>query len=122
MIRLQRVDAGYGDAVILKKVTLNIEPGARIGLIGKNGEGKSTLIKTLAGQLPALAGEATIYPGVKIGYFDQHNIDYLDITRTPIQLLQAIDSSPSEQKIRSFSKSSQLFIHLLVYRLFSQKT
>ena len=103
MVKLYRANAGYGsEHVILKRINLNIEPGARIGLIGKNGEGKSTLIKTLAGNLPPLAGEAAIYPGVRIGYFDQHNIDYMDLTRTPMQLLAAIDDALTEQKIRSF--------------------
>lgn len=106
MVRLYKASAGYGsDKVILKRVSLNIDPGSRIGLIGKNGEGKSTLIKTLAGKLPTIAGEANIYPGVKIGYFDQHNVDYLDLTKTPMELLLDIDKTPTELKIRSFLAS-----------------
>ena len=103
MVRLYRANAGYGsEHVILKKINLNIEPGARIGLIGKNGEGKSTLIKTLAGILPPVGGEVTTYSGVKLGYFDQHNVDYMDLDKTPVELLLNIDKTPSEQNIRSF--------------------
>ena len=103
MVRLQRVHAGYGkDNVILKRVNLSIEPGSRIGLIGKNGEGKSTLIKTMEGLLPPVAGEATIYQGVKIGYFDQHNVDYMDLSKTPIDLLLDLDNTITNNQIRTF--------------------
>ena len=106
MVRLYRTTAGYSnDAVILTKININIEPGARIGLIGKNGEGKSTLIKTLAGKLPPLAGDANLYPGVRVGYFDQHNVDYMDLNKTPVELLLELDKTPSELKVRSFLAS-----------------
>lgn len=103
MIKLVKVSAGYfAEQIILKKINLQISPGNRIGLIGKNGEGKSTLIKTLAGTLPAITGEATIYNGVKIGYFAQHNIDHLDLTVTPLTLLATLAPTTPENNLRSF--------------------
>jgi ATP-binding cassette subfamily F protein 3 len=106
MIKLYRVNAGYdNNQVILKRINLNIEPGIRIGLIGKNGEGKSTLIKTLAGMLPPISGEVTIYDGVKFGYFDQHNIDHIDLESTPLKLLANLGQTTTENNLRSFLAS-----------------
>jgi len=108
LVRLYQTDIGYtsedsaSNALIIKKVSLNIEPGARIALLGKNGAGKSTLIKTITGLIPALGGEINIHTKTKIGYFHQHTIDYLDLSKTPLQTF--IDLSPGvpTTKIRGF--------------------
>lgn len=88
MVRTWRMSTGYGDKKVLQRVNVNIEPGARVGLVGKNGAGKSTLIKTLCGKLKSITGEVTIHPATKIGYFDQHNIDALDLSKNPVELIK----------------------------------
>ena len=54
---------------MLRDVTLSMRQGERIALIGENGTGKSTLIKTIIGQLPPLAGEVRLGVNVRVGYF-----------------------------------------------------
>lgn len=102
IIHMQNVNCGYGDTVILKKVNMSIAPHSRIGLIGENGAGKSTLVKTLAGIIEPLDGSKTTHSHAKIGYFDQHNIDYLDLSKSPIELIKDLDRTKEENKIRSF--------------------
>lgn len=57
LVRLDRVQAGYGQLTVLENVNLSLEPGHRIGLLGSNRAGKSTLVKLMAGELSPLDGE-----------------------------------------------------------------
>lgn len=88
VLRLDKVSVGYGARVLLRDVTLSIRQGERIALIGENGTGKSTLIKTITGQLPPLAGEVRLGVNVRVGYFAQEQ-DVLDPAETPLTSLQA---------------------------------
>lgn len=103
LIKMEQVAVGYGDKTILSKVQLNLVPGARIGLLGRNGAGKSTLIKLLSGQLQALSGKYEPNPGLNIGYFAQHQIEFLQLDDTPMQHLSRL-AAPSvrEQELRNF--------------------
>src|SRR5262249_41039571 len=71
MIVLDRVDAGYGDRTILGGIELTLRPGTRLGLLGRNGAGKSTMMKLLAGELAPLSGSRVEGKGLQIGYFAQ---------------------------------------------------
>ena len=75
LVHIARGEIGYGDKTILHNVELSIVPETRIGLLGPNGAGKSSLIKTLAGSLPLLAGERTNGEHFKLGYFAQHQLE-----------------------------------------------
>ncbi|UJF21739.1 ABC transporter ATP-binding protein [Shewanella sp. OMA3-2] len=103
LIKMEQVAVGYGDKTILSQVQLNLVPGARIGLLGRNGAGKSTLIKLLSGQLQALSGKYEPNPGLNIGYFAQHQIEFLQLDDTPMQHLSRL-AAPSvrEQELRNF--------------------
>ncbi|KAH2807829.1 hypothetical protein KXV85_006155, partial [Aspergillus fumigatus] len=57
LITLDRAAVGYGDTPILRRLNLRIDPDDRIALLGRNGNGKTTLARLLAGQLPAMEGE-----------------------------------------------------------------
>ncbi|MGS0730612.1 ATP-binding cassette domain-containing protein, partial [Shewanella sp. 0m-11] len=57
LVTMEQVSIGYGETEILKKVHLNLVPGARIGLLGRNGAGKSTLVKLLSGELSPMKGK-----------------------------------------------------------------
>jgi ATP-binding cassette, subfamily F, member 3 len=97
------VSAGYEErSPILKGIELSVNPGDRIALLGPNGEGKSTLIKTLTGELPPLSGKISISDSVNIGYFAQHQIDDLDVSLSPLQTIQSLTPGASEQLIRNF--------------------
>lgn len=102
LVRMEHVEAGYGKTVILSDIKLNLRPGSRIGLLGRNGVGKSTFIKTLAGEIPPLSGTLSISKGVQIGYFAQHQLDYLDTEGTPLSLLTRLAPDKKELELRSF--------------------
>lgn len=102
LLQLINVDAGYPNKTILKQLNMTIGPGHRIGLLGLNGAGKSTLIKLLANQIPILKGEKTLHPDTKIGYFAQHQIDYLHLNESPLQHMQQLSPQTREQELRDY--------------------
>ncbi|WP_163830913.1 ATP-binding cassette domain-containing protein [Spartinivicinus ruber] len=102
LLQLHQADLGYPDKIVLQSVNLDIQPGARIGLLGANGAGKSTLVKTLAGQLSVQAGEKKEGQNFKIGYFAQQHLDALDVSATPLLVIQRLSPTTSEQAIRDF--------------------
>ena len=98
LLRLNRVDGGYGDSVILKQLGLGLLPGDRIGLLGANGAGKSTLIKLLAGELMPLKGECETAKELRSGYFAQHQLEQLHDELSPLEHLQMLDKKITEKK------------------------
>lgn len=68
---LEHLKVGYGDNVLAKDVNLVLRRGEKVGLIGPNGSGKTTMLRTILEEIPALGGEAKIGNRVKIGYFSQ---------------------------------------------------
>ncbi|MCB4215882.1 MULTISPECIES: ABC transporter ATP-binding protein [Serratia] len=102
LLRMEKVSAGYGDKVILKSIKLNLVPGSRIGLLGRNGAGKSTLIKLLAGTLEPLSGEIGLAKGIKLGYFAQHQLEFLRADESPLQHLSRIAPRVLEQQLRDY--------------------
>ncbi len=94
--------AGTGPEVVLKKVNLELLSGDRIALLGKNGQGKSTLIKTLVGDLAPLSGEVVIGKGIKIGYFAQHELESLNEDQDAMWHLYRINPDAKEKDLRSF--------------------
>ncbi|KAL1676431.1 P-loop containing nucleoside triphosphate hydrolase protein [Schizophyllum commune] len=63
--------------LVFQDVTLTVHPGGRIGLVGKNGEGKSTLVKLLVGELQPTRGEVARHPRLALGYYSQHSVEQL---------------------------------------------
>lgn len=103
LLNCVQVAAGYNPGQpILKRLNLILNPGDRIALLGPNGEGKSTLIKTLTGGLPVLAGDIHRSPHLKIGYYAQHQLDELDDQASPLQTIQALSPEAREQSIRDY--------------------
>ena len=102
LVKMEQVKVGYGEKVILEKLHLNLVPGSRIGLLGRNGAGKSTLIKLLAEQMAPISGIYETSAGLKIGYFAQHQLEFLDADSTPLNHLQRLDEKETEQKLRDY--------------------
>lgn len=107
MLVLDAVRCGYPlengtEKVILPHVTMSVQNEQRIGLLGANGQGKSTLIKTLAGTLAPLAGEVKTGKGLQIGYFAQHQVETLRHDDSPLQHLQRLAPDTREQELRDF--------------------
>ena len=76
--------AGYDGAAILTKVTLRIDPDDRVALLGRNGNGKTTLARLLCNELPAMAGTVVAANKLRVGYFSQYQVDELVLGDTPL--------------------------------------
>ena len=91
LLRARTLECGFAPgAPVLREVELDVLAGARIGVLGANGQGKSTLVKTLAGVLEPLAGSLHPGEGVVLGYFAQQEMDVLRPDETPMQHLQRL--------------------------------
>ena len=77
-------------------------PGSRIGLLGRNGAGKSTLIKLLANELKPFSGKLEINPNARIGYFAQHQLEFLRLDETPLDHLSRLAPDERELPLRNF--------------------
>ena len=102
LLKMEKVSAGYGERIILDSIKLNLVPGSRIGLLGRNGAGKSTLIKLLAGELQPVSGEIGLAKGIKLGYFAQHQLEFLRADESPLQHLARLAPQELEQKLRDY--------------------
>ena len=100
MLTINKVDAGYDEIPILKNINLSISNDSRIALVGANGNGKSTLIKLIAGNLDPMKGSIIKKKNLKIGYFAQHQADELDLDKTGYQVLSEIDPEKPDLFIR----------------------
>ncbi|MGH1438991.1 MAG: ATP-binding cassette domain-containing protein [Cellvibrionaceae bacterium] len=107
LLNLEKADLGYDNSSpILSKVELSLRSDTRIGLLGYNGAGKSTLVKTLVGDLPLLNGERKESEHLKIGYFAQHQLEFLDLDASALLHIQRLPFTKklgaTEQVIRNF--------------------
>jgi len=106
LLAIQQQSAGYGDRVLLEKVSITIYPGDRISLLGRNGAGKSTLVKLLAGELTSTGGTRDDARDLNVGYFAQHQLEQLDPAASSLlhlqRLAQKLGQRPSEQDQRNY--------------------
>ena len=102
LLTIDNLVLGYGDDVIIDGVSLSLHPGDRIGLLGKNGAGKSTFLKGLTGALPALSGDRVTGAHLRIGYFDQQQLEVLDLQASALLHLQRLSPKVREQTILDF--------------------
>jgi ATP-binding cassette subfamily F protein 3 len=101
LLTLDQAAVGYGGAPVLERLTLRIDPDDRIALLGRNGQGKSTLAKLLAGRLQESAGVVRRAAKLRIGYFAQHQIDALVAEDTPLGHLQSRRPKESQTTLRA---------------------
>jgi len=101
IITMDGVAVGYGGPPILKKLDLRIDQDDRIALLGRNGEGKSTLSKLLAGKLPAALGKLVRSSKLRIGYFAQHQVDELHLDETPLQHIMRLRPAEAQPRLRA---------------------
>ncbi len=92
---------GYAGTPVLKNLSLRLDEDDRIALIGANGNGKSTLIRLLAGRLPTILGTVTAAPKLRVGYFAQHQTDELDVDATPVIELGRKRPDDRDEQLRS---------------------
>lgn len=101
LITMDGASAGYGDRIVLNRLSLRLDPDDRVALLGRNGNGKSTFAKLLAGRLAPLGGELVRARGLKVGFFAQHQIEDLVPDETPIAHVRARRPDDREQQIRA---------------------
>lgn len=101
LITLENAVIGYQEP-LLSRVNLQVTPQMRLGVLGANGAGKSTLIKALVGDLPLLNGVHRVAESLKLGYFNQHQMDILDDDATPMMMLRRVAGLTSDADLRAF--------------------
>jgi ATP-binding cassette subfamily F protein 3 len=102
IIAVDDATVGYDPASpVLRRVTLRIDEDDRIALLGANGNGKSTLVKLLAGKLQPFAGKVVRADKLSVGYFAQHQTDELDLDGSPYDHVRRLMADAPETKIRA---------------------
>jgi ATP-binding cassette subfamily F protein 3 len=92
---------GYDGKPVLKRLNLRIDQDDRIALLGRNGQGKSTLSKLLADRLALLSGSMTRSSKLRVGYFAQHQVDELYLDETPIDHLRRLKPEEAPARARN---------------------
>ncbi|RZI82948.1 MAG: ATP-binding cassette domain-containing protein [Rubrivivax sp.] len=111
MLAMSDLECGYrgedgAETIIVRDINRSVMPGQRIGILGANGQGKSTLVKTLAHMQPAINGTITEGKGLSIGYFAQQELDVLRLDEGPLEhmvrLARTLGPAGREQELRDF--------------------
>jgi ATP-binding cassette subfamily F protein 3 len=101
IVAMEKVSVGYGERVVLSKLDLTLADDDRVGLLGANGNGKSTFAKLVAGRLTQTSGKLVRANKLDVGFFAQHQVDDLDLEATPyLAVAQRMRAAP-EAKIRA---------------------
>jgi ATP-binding cassette subfamily F protein 3 len=108
IVRAPNISVGYPGKPILTDVTVNIFRGDRVGIVGPNGCGKTTLLKTLVGELAPLAGVVERGAAVRLGYFDQ-KLSTLSEDRTAIEEIQSVRNDLSPEVVRQYLAKFRFF-------------
>jgi len=97
LVTLDMASVGYGETPVLQRLNLRLDPTDRIALLGRNGNGKTTLARLLAAQLAPMEGEINATAKMKVGYFTQYQVEELDGADTPLEHMsrQMKGSTPS---------------------------
>ncbi len=106
LMRVDNLSFGYkSDELLIKDLSLIVGSEDRIGIIGKNGKGKSTLLKLLAGVLKPISGEITYYNGMEMGYYEQTNVSTLDESRTVEEEIASVSNTITRTEVRGIAAS-----------------
>jgi ATP-binding cassette subfamily F protein 3 len=101
LVTLDMAAVGYDETPVLSRLNLRLDPDDRIALLGRNGNGKTTLARLLAAQLRPMAGEVTISAKLKVGYFTQYQVEELDSAGTPFQHMARLMPGATPSAVRS---------------------
>ena len=101
ILRLEEAAVGYDGRAVLKRLDLRIDQDDRIALLGRNGEGKSTLSKLLAGKLEAMEGQMHASSKLRVGYFAQHQLEELRPDETPLDHIRRMRPGEAPGKLRA---------------------
>jgi len=101
LVTLDMAAVGYADKPILQRLNFRLDPDDRVALLGRNGNGKTTLARLLAAQLPAMEGEMTASGKMKVGYFTQYQVEELDTSDTPLEHMTRIMKGMTPAAVRA---------------------
>lgn len=101
LLKVENAAVGYNGKPVLKRLNLYLNQDDRIALLGKNGNGKSTLVKMISGYLPLLEGEMYKSGKLKIGYFNQNQTEELPLEQTPTEYMQSLLPDKPEKILRA---------------------
>ncbi|MEX0286812.1 MAG: ABC-F family ATP-binding cassette domain-containing protein [Paracoccaceae bacterium] len=101
IVQIEGGETGYGGPPVLRRLNLRIDQDDRIALLGKNGQGKSTLSKLLSERLALSAGKTVRSRKLRVGYFAQHQVDELHIDETPLDHLRRLRPEETPAKLRA---------------------
>ncbi len=107
LISMRNVSLGYHGKAVLTQIGQSILPGDRIGVLGENGAGKSTLLKAMVGDISPLQGDFSKGQHCAIGYFAQHQLESLELTRTALSAItpvitKKLSQQATEQQVRDY--------------------
>ena len=105
IIVYDKASVGYGDKTVLRGLSMSLQPDDRVGLIGSNGNGKSTFAKLLAGRMEPMAGETRRHKSLRVGYFAQHQLDELGGAESPYGHVALRMKGANESAIRARAAS-----------------
>ena len=100
LITLDMASVGYGETPILSRLNLRLDPDERIALLGRNGNGKTTMARLLAAQLPPMEGAMSSSGKMRVGYFTQYQVEELDRTETPLQHMTGLMKGATPGAVR----------------------
>jgi ATP-binding cassette, subfamily F, member 3 len=102
LVTLDMAAVGYeADTPILRKLNLRIDPDERIALLGRNGNGKTTLARLLSAQLPAMEGGISVSGKMRVGYFTQYQVEELDGRDTPLEHMTRLMKGATPGAVRA---------------------
>ncbi len=101
LVTLDMASVGYGGAPVLSRLNLRLDPDDRIALLGRNGNGKTTLARLLAAQLAPIDGGMTASGRMRVGYFTQYQVEELDAAETPLQHMAALMRGAGQSAVRA---------------------
>jgi ATP-binding cassette, subfamily F, member 3 len=101
LITLDLASVGYGEVEVLQRLNLRLDPDDRIALLGRNGNGKTTLARLLAAQLAPMAGAMNASAKMRVGYFTQYQVEELDRAETPLQHMTVLMKGASPGAVRA---------------------
>ncbi|MBU0869201.1 MAG: ABC-F family ATP-binding cassette domain-containing protein, partial [Alphaproteobacteria bacterium] len=101
LITMDMAAVGYGDTPILRRVNLRIDPDDRLALLGRNGNGKTTLARLIAAQLAPMEGQMQSSSKMQVGYFTQYQVEELDVTDTPLEHMTRVMKGATPGAVRA---------------------
>lgn len=101
LVRFEEASVGYGETTVLRDLNMRLDPDDRIGLLGANGNGKSTFAKLLSGRLSVKSGAMRHHKKMDVGYFAQHQLDELDPAESPYDHVRARMPDATEAQRRA---------------------